>query len=583
MLLPLPQNMSLPGLGLLLAFTAPVAAMDADRFAERLDRAARLNVSAPWPESQRILDELRVHLDLASHDQRVTYLMLESRNQAMDGQLEASLDTVETLLQLELEPHQRLIAHARAANVGYIARRFETTFRHLNAGMALLADDSLERHAVNLYSVAAYIYALAEEPEDAVIFGRKALAIAQRFGLAREQCAARQRLGFVFKRQRDSTAAAEQYRAAIDECAATGDELLIGTLDYAYGDLLRSIGRHREAEPRLERAIEKMQVHGYREGLSLARLYRARLALARDEADLAERMFRDALVDLTAAGNDEYVAEAHRGLAELALDQERFGDAVDHLRSSMNAREAYLQEVRDRRTAFLQVEFSVAEKERELARLREQQRIAELERQSLAQQSLIRIGLVVGTLLLLLLLLILWVRAVRDRRRFRRLAHRDALTALSNHTRFFELAETTRQLAMAKKRNYTFVLGDIDHFKQVNDRYGHLTGDAVLRKVGAALREQFGDKGIIGRVGGEEFGLALPGPDLATLLTGLEAVRARLRTIRVGEQPIPITMSFGVARPRDGESLTALRERADRRLYAAKQAGRDRVVAEGEG
>ena len=567
---------AVPTMALMASLSA--AAMDAERFAARLAEAERLNIEAPWPASQAVLDELRPHLDLADDDQVVTFMMLESRNQALDGRIEASMATVQALLQRNLDPAQRLIAHARMANVGYIARQFEVTFRHLGAALELLEDPTLERYAVNLFSVAAYIYALAEEPDDALVYGHRALRIAQRHGQLRETCAAHQRLAFVYKRMDDFDDARRHYESGIQVCGESEDEMLVGTVEYGYGDLLQAAGRYAEAGPRLDRAIALMEKHEYRIGLSAARLYRARMALGQDDTATAERMLRAALPDLVSVGNDEYVAEAHRALARLAVEQNRYPDAVAHLLDSIEAREAHLEQVRARRTALLQVQFAVAEKEQELIRLREQQRIVELERQTQAQQSQLRIALVAGSVLLVALLLVLWIRAVRDRRRFRRLSRRDALTALSNHTRFFELAEQTRSLAEAKRRNYALVLGDVDHFKKVNDRLGHATGDAVLRKVAEALRTEFGDKGIIGRVGGEEFGLALPGPDQATVLRGLEAVRRTLRALQVDDRPVPITMSFGVARPRSGETLTELRERADRRLYAAKKAGRDRVV-----
>ena len=572
------RRWALGGTVALVLVAASAGAMDSEQFGERLADAARLNTEAPWPRSQEILDELRPHLAVAGDDQVVEFMMLESRNQALDGRIQASLGTVEQLLQRDLDPAQRLMAHARAANVGYIARRFETTFRHLNAGLALLEDPSLERYAVNLYSVAAYIYALTDEPADALAFGRKALTIAQREDRIREECAAHQRLAFVHKRMGDFDGARRHYRSGLEVCGESGDDMLLGTVEYGYGDLLQADGRYEEAGRRLDRAIDSMEKHGYRSGLSSARLYRARMALGQGDAETAERMLRDALPDLVSDGNNEYVAEAQRALARLAIEQNRYPDAVEHLQASMEAREAHLERLRDQRSAFLQVQFAVAEKEQELVRLREQQRIAELEQKSREQQSQLRLALVAVAVFLVALLLVLLMRAVRDRRRFRRLSRRDALTALSNHTRFFELAEQTRSLAEAKRRNYTFVLGDIDHFKQVNDRFGHITGDAVLRQVAAALRAEFGDKGIIGRVGGEEFGLALPGPDRATVLRGLDAVRDTLRTLEVGDRAVPVTMSFGVARPRAGESLTELRERADRRLYMAKQAGRDRVV-----
>jgi diguanylate cyclase (GGDEF)-like protein len=126
------------------------------------------------------------------------------------------------------------------------------------------------------------------------------------------------------------------------------------------------------------------------------------------------------------------------------------------------------------------------------------------------------------------------------------------------------------------------VLADIDHFKRINDRYSHLVGDEVLRRVGALMREVVRDGDVAARYGGEEFALLLDRVD------GRQAVEVceRLRT-SIAAQPwgeivggLAVTISLGVAMRQAGDSGEALLGRADGCLYAAKAAGRDRVVAE---
>lgn len=123
---------------------------------------------------------------------------------------------------------------------------------------------------------------------------------------------------------------------------------------------------------------------------------------------------------------------------------------------------------------------------------------------------------------------------------------------------------------------------DLDHFKQVNDRFGHLSGDAVLREVGASLRDAVGDAGVVARLGGEEFAILLPDADAE--MAGVMAERALglLRALRPQALPedVRLTMSVGIASERmdDANATDALRARADEALYAAKRNGRDRVL-----
>jgi diguanylate cyclase (GGDEF)-like protein len=124
------------------------------------------------------------------------------------------------------------------------------------------------------------------------------------------------------------------------------------------------------------------------------------------------------------------------------------------------------------------------------------------------------------------------------------------------------------------------LLADIDHFKWVNDVHGHLAGDQVLLAVVAALCEQFGDRDLVGRFGGEEFVVLAPGTGLAEAAMMAERVRERVagEPIETGAGPVWVTVSIGVAAlPEHGDEVFELLAAADHALYRAKEAGRDRV------
>ena len=153
----------------------------------------------------------------------------------------------------------------------------------------------------------------------------------------------------------------------------------------------------------------------------------------------------------------------------------------------------------------------------------------------------------------------------------------DPLTGLLNRATLTQRFEEVRQQAALAHVPVAFVLFDLDHFKAVNDTYGHETGDAVLRDVAYEMRKALRSFELAYRVGGEELLLILPGTDEAEAASLAERVRRRIAASRPGG--ISVTISAGVSAGY-GEQLSyeLLFERADARLYEAKDGGRDRVV-----
>ena len=161
----------------------------------------------------------------------------------------------------------------------------------------------------------------------------------------------------------------------------------------------------------------------------------------------------------------------------------------------------------------------------------------------------------------------------------RRLIHTDPLTGALNREGLVHAGEAALRHARRRGRTLTLAIVDLDRFKGINDRYGHAAGDATLvgftRLMGGLLaREE-----VVGRLGGEEFVLLLPGTSGAAALERLNATRASLGTLQVDGCPdLAVTASFGIAEADGSECLDALIERADAALYSSKRAGRDRCT-----
>jgi diguanylate cyclase (GGDEF)-like protein len=165
-----------------------------------------------------------------------------------------------------------------------------------------------------------------------------------------------------------------------------------------------------------------------------------------------------------------------------------------------------------------------------------------------------------------------------------RMAATDALTEAHNRHRFFELAEAEWEAARLLGRPLAVMMLDIDHFKRVNDSYGHAVGDAVLRAVADRCRSALREADILGRYGGEEFAVLLPGTDLAAAAQVAERLRLLIAEspLQFGGGEVAVTISAGVAAADDATpTLAALLNRADEAMYTAKTTGRNGVVASG--
>ncbi len=171
-----------------------------------------------------------------------------------------------------------------------------------------------------------------------------------------------------------------------------------------------------------------------------------------------------------------------------------------------------------------------------------------------------------------------YVVTFNDITNLNKLATLDRLTKIANRFEFDKMLGHSISVSRRYQRPLSILLVDIDHFKHINDRYGHLIGDEVLKVFSALLSKQIRDSDVVARWGGEEFVILLPDTSLASAIKMAEALRQRIE-VNSFETVKNLTCSIGVAEFNPVEEADDLLHRADEKLYGAKNGGRNRIMA----
>lgn len=362
--------------------------------------------------------------------------------------------------------------------------------------------------------------------------------------------------------------------------------------------LLLELGRAEEALQRSRRALSAEEASGRREhaGLSHGNIARALIQLGRlqEAVTAAERsvaegrdLGSDALLGSSLPVLIDALEAAGQPAGALAASREYVEWLERH--SAARTRQALAE---------LEARYAAAEREREIEELRQQGLIkslelkasrAEFERsQESLQRQRLALGLVLlGALSVLVVAALLW-RLLRQQRaqatELARLARTDPLTGLANRRALFERFEQACRASVPEGSQPSLLVMDLDHFKRINDRYGHPVGDAVLRDLAELLRREVPPAGQVARIGGEEFALLLIDGSLAAAQALAERILQSTRDYRSSLVEAPglrLSLSAGLASRREGESPEQLYRRADQALYRAKESGRDRLVVAG--
>ncbi|WP_258406892.1 GGDEF domain-containing protein [Shewanella rhizosphaerae] len=293
------------------------------------------------------------------------------------------------------------------------------------------------------------------------------------------------------------------------------------------------------------------------------------------------RLLAEKIVNLAKGlGNTQAVVTAYKVLYQIAELSGNYKAALDYHVKYAQADKAYLDDIKTKHLAFQLAEHQAAEQKSRIALLDRQNNLL-LTEQQLAKTQAENNRLFISLLIAIITLLGFWAyKSWTIQKRLKQLAEYDALTHVFNRGHFTQVAQSALTYCESSEVDLSYILFDLDNFKQINDKYGHAIGDWVLKKVAKACQAQGRKNDIFARIGGEEFCIALPGCDLQTAVKLAEACRKAIAGIDCGEtgHEFEVTASFGITDTQmSGYKLERLINDADSAMYQSKETGRDRI------
>lgn len=436
---------------------------------------------------------------------------------------------------------------------------------------------NMPQYALTVMNTIATIYNRMGDHEQAAQIYERARIQQHAAGLRRDEAVTLYNLG----RARQKLGEWDAARTAFSGCLALSRELkysrgeayaLLGlaSVDNSTGDpkgALAKLDRAADLERLTPNARQGAQIQLAR-GTALRQLQRGTEALVALEQ--SEKVFKqaDSLEELSTTYDELATVDAQLG---------EWRNAYLYRGEAKATAETLLHNQLDQRFATLKVEFDTANTEKANALLMsqnaaDQKALAEERRANTLQTTVIVLSL---SLLGLLTIMALWQR--RGAQRLHALAMTDELTGAPNRRAVLTHLEALLQRGDAPP--CSILLVDIDYFKSINDRHGHPAGDETLRLLTSHLRKAVAQPAFLGRLGGEEFVVVLPGTSLQDAYRMADSIRAQVPAIDLerwlGERRI--TISIGVTTSSGGDTVSTVLRRADAALYAAKHAGRNCV------
>ncbi|WP_225042764.1 GGDEF domain-containing protein [Xanthomonas campestris] len=377
-------------------------------------------------------------------------------------------------------------------------------------------------------------------------------------------------------------AALVHFRRALALSRALGDQAGVAAALTSASEALIETGDAAAALVTANEALPLMQAQGNIGRVAACHAVLLKAMTALKDARLGEEIAAARRADGPQLASSRRVDLADAIAAALA-SMGQHAQAYAELQRANALRERSQEGQRDTVMLRLQARYEDARRSAETAELRRRSETAQLALQAReAGQRTLWIALCAACLLLIAALVVVAV-GWRHRRQLSTLAMRDELTGLPNRRAIRTEAQQQIEHALRARTSCMLALIDLDHFKQINDVHGHATGDAVLKALAAASRRALRERDQLGRLGGEEFLLVLPGCTADEIGSVFARLRSAVAAIAIAGLPAdaPVRFCLGAVRVTPATGLDVLLSQADLALYAAKTAGRDQWAVYG--
>jgi diguanylate cyclase (GGDEF)-like protein len=560
----------------LLAIECAQAANPADAQSQ-LAQAEEIKTSDPQRFAQ-LIDDLTRRSASLTRKQREYLEFLQAWKLTYAGDYRSAVPLLQTLVGNAEDINVKGRALATVVNTHALASDYEQAFPQLNRLLDILPEitDPLARQ--HSMEVAAYLYGMVGESDLALNYAQKVI---DENPSTRSACRGNLvKLQALYKRgslKSDSALFAD----GINVCVKHRELLAANVIRSYIVRLLLAEGNIDAAIRLLRQYYQEMQEARYPRGISEWDALLAQAHQMQGDLTSARQYALRALETGVKNQSTEPIVTTYRVLYEIAAKRGDTVAALSYLEKYVSADKGYLDDVSARQLAYERAKHENAANKLQIEALNQENKLLQLQRE-LDSKAAETSRLYIALLLLVVVFIALWAyRTKRSQLYFMKLSQVDGLTGISNRPRFLDLAENALESARKSGQQVSVVLCDLDYFKAINDRYGHAAGDHVLRQAVNACQTHLRVSDIFGRVGGEEFGVVLPGCGLDDAKQRAERLRAAVKALipEYDGELCPVSASFGVTSTEiSGYELRELLAHADWALYRAKAAGRDRVM-----
>jgi diguanylate cyclase (GGDEF)-like protein len=508
--------------------------------------------------------------------QYLTYL--KGWKAAYAGDYEHAVPLLRSILEHSTDVTLRFRATATIANVQAVATQYDEAFKQLGPLLTLLPQVTDQDARQQGLAVVGYLYNQVGEYDLGISYADR---IASEDSSSRGVCrSSHLRLEALYRSGRLHGEVAP-FLTVINTCSETGERLRANAIRTYVARSYIEQGRNRDAIKLLSEHYDEARASRYRRLISE---YESLLASAyrnTGNAASAQRFALRAIGD-EPGKQDQYtepLVTSYRLLYQLAQEQGDTESALAYHEKYAAADKGYLDDVSARQIAYERAKHEAAANRLQIDALNKQNEVLQLQ-QALGKKAVETSRLYIALLIVVAVFIALFAyRTKRSQLHFMKLSRVDGLTGIDNRPYFMAQAERVLEASRKLEQEVCVILCDLDHFKSINDRYGHATGDHVLRQAVLACRTHLRASDLFGRFGGEEFCILLPGCSLADARQRCEQLRASIATVTTDTANATVSASFGVAATSSsGYELRQLLAHADAALYRAKYAGRNCVV-----
>jgi len=547
---------------------------EADRLIQRADDLK----TADYAQFAAILQSIESQSPQLTPTQQQHLRYLRGWQNAWDGHYDTAIPALKAVVADTHNVTLQFRAGVTVVNVLALATQYEDALTQLQQLLQLLprvADLNAREQGL---TVASYLYNQVGEYDLGLSYAQQAI---EENASGRAACGAGQlKVEALYKSGR-LKAASPEFQQVIDACAAHGEVTYANAVRTYVARLLISAGSYDAAIKLLREHYDELLAARYPRMISefdslLAEAYRQT-----GDAAMVRKFAQDAIDHGVKDSYTEPMVIAYRLLYLLAKEQGDTRAALAYHEKYALADKGYLDDVSARQLAYQRVSHHAMANKLQIDTLNKQNEVLQLQ-QALDRKAAETGRLYIALLGMALFFILLWAyRTKRSQLHFMHLSRIDGLTGIANRPHF--IVEAERRIESARKlgQDVCVVLCDLDHFKAINDKYGHATGDFVLRQSVSACATHLRATDLFGRFGGEEFGILLPGCSLADARQRCEQLRGAIAAtaLQPGSMVTSVSASFGVATTvSSGYELRQLLAHADAALYRAKNAGRNCVV-----